>query len=246
MQTQYPNLEKIRELLATAEDARKPASYARTFEKTFEGSAGRQWILENYEQDLWTLDAETWRALKASAVKRLMRNKGKDWEPLFDILSEAKGYAYLKALGCADIQMIPTSYDYKTPDLKAMLNGGLVLCEVKTINMSDDARTVRDIDPGSPARDCLAEDFLRGKLTWTLRAAKAQLDAVALPAVRRLVYLVFTPDESLDGYADDYALQLKAFVKTLPMGGVEVEVFQFPQHRSGAPQSIQTASAHRA
>lgn len=235
MQTQYPTLERIRELLAAAEDARKPASYARNFEKAFAASPGRQRILTNYEQDLWALDAETWRALKVSAVKRLMRNKGKDWEPLCDMLSEAKGYTYLKALGCADIQMIPTSYDYKTPDMRATLNGGLVLCEVKTINMSDDARTVRDVDPGSSAGGYLAEEFLRGKLTWTLRAAKAQLDAVALPAVRKLVYLVFTPDESLEGYADDYAPQLKTFLKALPMGGVEVEIFQFPQHCSGTP-----------
>lgn len=235
MQTQYPNLERIRELLAAAEDARKPASYARNFEKAFGASAGRQRILANYEQDLWALDAQTWRALTASAAKRLMRNKGKDWEPLFDMLSEAKGYAYLKALGCTDIQMIPTSYDYKTPDLRATLSGSLVLCEVKTINMSDDARTVRDVDPDSPAGGYLTEEFLRGKLTWTLRAAKAQLDAFALPAVRKLIYLVFTPDESLDGYADDYAPQLKRFLKTLSMGGVEVEIFQFSQHRSGTP-----------
>ncbi len=218
-------LERVRELVAAAEDARKPASYARNFDGFLAANEINRAILADYERDLSLLDDGAWRALKTSAIKRLIRNKKKRWEPLFDILSEAKGYAHLRALGCADIQMIPPSYDFKTPDLKAELDGDLVLCEVKTINMSDDARTVRAID--SPSSGRLAEKFLSGKLTWTLRAAKAQLDAFPLRAARKLVYLVFTPDESLDEYAGDYSLQLKAFLAHFPLEDVEVEIFQF-------------------
>lgn len=229
MDARRPNLERVRELLAAAEDARRPASYARTFDKALAAVAIRQKILADYERDLSILDAEAWRALKTSAIKRLIRNKKKDWEPLFDMLSEAKAYAYLAALGCTDIQMIPPSYDAKTPDLRAELNGALLLCEVKTINMSNDERVTRADNGVPPSGGRLSEKFLAGKLTWTLRAAKAQLDAFPSPAGHRLIYLVFNPDESLAGYADDYAPQLKAFLSGVPLEGVDVEIFQFPR-----------------
>jgi hypothetical protein len=222
MDAPHSRLERVRTLIAAAEDARRPNSYARHFDGFVAASAIQRQILADYERDLLALDGETWAAMKAGALKRLLRNKAKGWEPLFDMLSEAKACTYLTALGCTNIHMIPPSYDYKTPDLKAELNGGLVLCEVKTINMSDDARVVRGAGPA-----LLSQDFLNGKLTWTLRAAKAQLDAVASSAARKIVYLVFNPDESLDGYDDDYACQLAAFLKALDLNDVEVEVFQF-------------------
>lgn len=220
-------LERIRELLASAEDARRTTSYASSFAASAAIHPIKPEILADYEQDLLRLDALSWRVLKAAATKRLIRNKKRGWEPLFGILNEAKAHAYLTALGCTDIEIIPPSYDYKTPDLKAELNGGLVLCEVKTINLSDDERTIRPADPASPSRGSLTEEFLLGKFTRTLRAAKAQLDAFPSPAARKLVYVVFIPDESLDEYAGDHSLQLRAFLKQSPLEGVEVELFQF-------------------
>ncbi|MCA0201227.1 MAG: hypothetical protein LCH56_10350 [Proteobacteria bacterium] len=214
--------DRVKELVGAAQDARQPNSYARTFDSFVAASMVAREILAVYEQDLAILDDDAWRAMKAAAAKRLVRNKAKGWEPLFDLLNEAKAYGYLRALGCANIQMIPPSYDRKTPDLKAEIDGGLLLCEVKTINMSDDERTVRDAGPVS-----LSEEFMRGKLTWTLRAAKAQLDAFSSTAARKLIYLVFNPDESLHGYADDYSLQLHAFLTASPLEDIDVEIAQF-------------------
>jgi hypothetical protein len=222
-----PELARIRELVAAAQDARRPTSYARDFDGALAANAINPVVLADYERDLLQLDAEARRVLKAAAIKRLIRNKRKGWEPLFDLLSEAKGYAYLAALGCTGIQIVPSSYDYKTPDLKAELNGRLVLCEVKTINMSDDGRTVCDGDGTSRSGRCLSEEFLAGKLTWTLRAAKAQLDGFPSSAARKIAYVVFNPDESLHDYADDYSLQLQAFLRASPLEGIEVEIFQF-------------------
>jgi hypothetical protein len=225
---EYPKLERMRELIAAAADARKPDSFARNFDSSLAANPIKRKILADYEQNLLTLDAESWGLLKAEAVKRLIRNKRKGWEPLFDTLNEAKGYAYLISLGCTEVQMIPRSYEYKTPDLRAELNGGVVLCEVKTINMSDDERTIRVAGGASHTSACLSEKFLLGKLTWTLREAKAQLDAFPSPAARKLIYLIFNPDDSLNEYADDYSFQLRAFLKQFPIDGVEVEIFQFP------------------
>ncbi len=220
---QHAKLERLRALIASAQDARRPTSYTSHFEGAVAANTLRPEILTGYEQDLLMLDVEAWRQLKASAVKRLIHNNRRGWEPLFGILNEAKGYAYLTALGCTDIKMIPHSYECKRPDFSAALNGALVLCEVKTIHMSDDARTIRPDTSASRSKRCLSEDFLLGKLTRTLRAAKAQLDAFPSSTARKLIYVVFNPDESLHEYADDYSLQLRAFLKESSVEGVEVE-----------------------
>lgn len=229
MQIQHPKPERIKELLAAAQDARRPTSYARYFESFAAASAVMQSLLADYEQDLRALDAFSWAALKSAAFKRLIRNPQRGWEPLFGMLNEAKAHAYLTSLGCTCIEMIPPSYDDKAPDLKADLNGALVLCEVKTIHMTNDARITNAADRASQARGALSEDFLRGKLTRTLRAAKAQLDAYPSTAARKMVYVVFTPDESCDERAGDDSVQLTAFLKAGPLAGVEVEIFQFPR-----------------
>lgn len=225
---QHPEFERVRELVEAAEDARRPTSFARQFDSALATNALQPTILTNYAQDLARLDPVSWRALKAAAVKRLIRNKAKGWEPLFDILSEAKGAAYLAALGCTAIQLIPPSYDYKTPDLRADLNGGLVLCEVKTINMANDERTICTDNGASQSSRRLSEKFLNEKFTWILRAAQAQLDGFAASPARKIVYVVFNPDEALHEYADDHSPQLKAFLNAFPLGGVEVKIFQFP------------------
>jgi len=216
MQVQPPNLDRIKELLTAAQDARRSSSYARHFQNFAAENPLMRSLLAGYEQDLLTLDASAWAVLKAAAVKRLIRNPQRGWEPLFGILNEAKAYAFLASLGGAGIQMIPPSYDDKAPDLRADVNGVLVLCEVKTIHMRDDARA-------------LSDEFLRGKLTRTLRAAKAQLDAYPSAAARKIVYVVLTPDESSHDYADDNSLQLRSFLQAFPLADVEVEIARFPR-----------------
>lgn len=218
-------LERMRELLATAQDARRPASYARAFDQWVATDAITQEAMANYERDLLKLDHESWSVLKAAAFKRLIRNRRNGWDPLFGLLNEAKAYAYLMALGCTDIQTIPHSYDTKSPDLRAQLKGRLVLCEVKTINIRDDERTIRVTD-GAQSTRSLSQEFLRGKLTRTLHAAKGQLDAFPSAMARKIVYVVFNPDKSLNEYVLDHALQIRDFLNESPIEGVEVSVTQ--------------------
>lgn len=218
----------MRALVAAAQDARRHTSYASNFDRYVGASAARRQILPDYERDLLTLDAETWRAVKADAFKRLIRNPKNGWDPLFGILNEAKAYASLAARGCSAIQMIPHSYDYKTPDMRAQSEGRLVLCEVKTITLSDDARTICAADDATRHRRSLSDHFLHGKLTRALHDAKAQLDAVPSAAARKIVYVVLHPDESLADCAAAHSVQLQTFLKESPVPGVEVEFFLFP------------------
>ena len=60
------------------------------------------------------------------------------WQQLFDILNQARAYNYLKTLGCSNILFIPRADNQalRTPDIEAILGSDRVLCEVKTINIS--------------------------------------------------------------------------------------------------------------
>lgn len=212
-------LPRIRALIAAAQDARRHTSFASHFKSSVESDPARLKILRDYELDLTDLDDAAWQALATDAVKRLIRNKRRGWAQLFDTLNETKGYAHLKSLGCTDIAFVPHTYVQPSPDLMAMCGGQQVLCEVKTIGISDDAQTA----PGE-----LAEEFLRSKFTRIIEEAKAQMESIGAEGARKIVCIVFHPDEALNEYAGQYALQIEAFLARMTRVRVEVKVFTFP------------------
>ena len=225
-------LARIRELIATAEDARKRDSFARLLDKAIQSHLISRQTLEAHEADLGGVDDAAWLSLKAEAVQRLSRIRTRRrWDVLVDFLNEVKGYAYLKTLGCTEISFVARTYDRKSPDLTGMLAGRRVLCEVKTLMVSE-----------TP----LSDDFLIGKLTLinkltrTIAEAKAQLDEFGESDSkqgrdskqgndRKIIILVFR-DGSRDGDPAPCAAQLDAFlgqdiVRDLA-AGVEVTVFE--------------------
>ena len=131
----------------------------------------------------------------------LTRTRKNGWGPLFDALNEVKGYKHLKHLGCVDIAFITPSYAQKSPDLVGHINGRKVLCEVKTINVSEGE---------------LPETFFSEKVTNIIVKAKAQLDAFD-QAARKIVYLVFHSDDV------DHSKHVAAFLRSRPVDGVEIE-----------------------
>jgi hypothetical protein len=194
-------LTRIRAILAITGDARSRSSFSRVFEAALKSDPSRHEILRGYEQDLAELDEAASEALKTGAARRLTRTKKNGWGPLFDALNEVKGYKHLKQLGCCDIAFIAPSYAQKSPDLAGDLNGARVLCEVKTIHISEGE---------------LPEQFFSEKVTNIIVKAKAQLDAFDITA-RKVVYLVFHSDDA------DHGKHVAAFLRSPPVDGVEIE-----------------------
>jgi hypothetical protein len=118
---------------------------------------------------------------------------------LFDVLSEARGFGYLQSIDCTAVHFIKR-IGGKTPDLGGVRNGGQVLCEVKTINISqDEGERRRDLTQGgvidSNTSLHLGENFLR-KLSATLEHAVEQLDGVEPERRgRRLAFVVVHFDD---------------------------------------------------
>jgi hypothetical protein len=67
------------------------------------------------------------------------KDKARVLQPLYNTLNEAKGHNHLTRIGCANVHFIPESAieGQKTPDLGADAQGRKVLCDIKTINISD-------------------------------------------------------------------------------------------------------------
>ena len=145
--TQSPFAEifpRLYELKAAVPDASHPDEYFQSFEERLEQSEHVRHQYMKYERPLRVLDPEAWRDLKERAAPLTMRRDPKrGWQMLFDTLNEGLGYAYLHSIGCTNIAFVQRD-SKKTPDLRATYDERRVLCEVKTINVSQDEADRRE------------------------------------------------------------------------------------------------------
>jgi hypothetical protein len=131
-------------------------------------------------------------------------------QPLFNILNQAKACNYLKRSGCTDIAFIPPSCvkGKRTPDIKAELNLTPVLCEVKTINISESEADRRLSGGVGSSMDRLQDGFFK-KLVSDLVQAKDQMLAYDHgAAAQKIAYVIVNFDDSLHEYADRYQAQI--------------------------------------
>jgi hypothetical protein len=176
-------LPRVFQLKDTLDDPKNPTAYFQNFEESLRQNDQKLEAFRRVEAFLSVLDDDAWTTVKDAASGHLVRpsaNKGRGWQSLFDILSEARAYAYLRNIGCSEIHFIARA-DQPTPDLEARIADRRVLCEVKTINISDDeAGRRRRVYSGTPVASKtpteLGPQYLF-KLSKTLTNAVRQLDA---------------------------------------------------------------------
>jgi hypothetical protein len=144
------------------------------------------------------------------------------WSQFFDTLNEARGYRYLKATGCSGVRFI-TCEAGETPDLEADLEGARILCEVKTINISDEEANARVSDNKViTSRVDLEEGFFR-KLAKVIQKAEQQMDAYGPKlGTRKIVYLVVNFDDLLGDCKERFFAQLDRHLIENPVPGVEL------------------------
>lgn len=175
---------------------------------------------KDIETDLAALDEGTWNNWKLEAIKRFKASPHiyRGWQTAFDILNEAKAYRFLKEIGCNNINFIRKS-KYKTPDLKGTLNGQKILCEVKTINRSKDAREAETKSLAYSTTDRLTEQFF-GKISKTIKLADEQMSSYCQDTMTlRITYLILNFDDPLHEYAPEYIEQLRSRLPSIcPQG----------------------------
>ena len=146
------------------------------------------------------------------------------WQALRDKLNEAKGYNHLVELGCTNVRFIPVSSveNQRTPDVQGILAGMSVLCEVKTINISEVEAIQRTNGAARSINLQLKDGFFR-KLKSDIKTAAAQMAAYdADNSARRIVYVVVNFDDNLHEYAAEYSAQIDTFVAANPVPSAEV------------------------
>jgi ribosomal protein L30 len=207
---EFPRIYELRALLPRElpEGVRFPA-----LDNTIYEFPPKRKFLQSVERDLEKLDPLAWGALKAKVPALLKKHPTRVWEPLYDTLNEAKGYNYLARIGCSDVHFIATAEGVKTPDLAAMSpEGRRVLCDVKTINISDvEVRRRRQGDAGA-STDQLEDGFFR-KLLSDLAHAKTQMLAHDPDiSTKRIAYVIVNFDDNLHEYVDQYRTQIDHFM----------------------------------
>lgn len=218
-----PRIYELRDLLS---DPPPTGAYFRDLDRTLSEWPQKLKQYRDIEADLQSLDDAAWSYLKGELAPLLTtKHETRGWQQLFDKLNQAKAYGYLAREGCRDIRFIPESkvIGQRTPDLEAVTCGRKVLCEVKTINVSDDeANRFHNND----VRDTVYElpDGFFLKLSCTLDSAVAQMRAYCPESgTRRIAYIIVNFDDRLHEYADHYQKQIAQFLEG--KGPLELEVF---------------------
>jgi hypothetical protein len=201
-----------------------PGPYFRNFEQSLSEIRQKLKQFRDVEADLQGLDAEAWAFLKSEVAPLLKaKHPTRGWQFLFDKLNQAKAYNYLKGEGYPNVRFIPPSAvpGQQTPDLEA--DG--VLCEVKTINVSDAEANRRHSGGVGSVADQLDEGFFR-KLSSDLKKAKAQMVSYdGGVGSKHIVYIIANFDDSLHEYADRYQRQIDHYVAGDVVPGLQLVIF---------------------
>src|ERR1700730_672928 len=188
---------RVSELVDAVKNPATPEAYFKNFEKSLVDPSPadpfydqKKQFFQDIGKDLRGLSPCAWSHLKGELVKTLeIGNKYRGWQPLFDKLNQAKAYNHLSSIGCTNIEFIQETRR-KTTDLYAYIGDQVLLCEVKTINISYDEARYRTEHSVRTIKAYL-ENLFFGKLKSTLMAAKDQMVAYRSEKnVRRLVYVV--------------------------------------------------------
>ena len=241
-------LSRVLELKETLSDPANADAYFQNFKESLQANSQKLAAFRKIEAVLSVLDAGAWTTLKNTASAHLTRpstNKGRGWQSLFDVLSEARGYAYLHSIGCSDIRFIGRA-DHRTPDIEASHEGRRVLCEVKAINISDDeAGRRRRVFSGTPvASETSTEPGVQylAKLSKTLANAVRQLDSSDPErTARRIVFCVLHFDDWVGDYYPAYLREIDAHLLTHPVEGAEL-VFFLPNNLFGRSFEMRAAT----
>ena len=219
-------LSRVYELLDLVEDPSAPSAYVQDFDNSIRNEPLKKQVWLAREQELQGLDPASWEFLKKEVRPHLTKRdpKGRGWQQLITILNQAAAYNFLRVIGYSKVQFIPraTQTRAETPDLQGELGCLKVLCEVKTINVSDDEAVARQNATTRTRADRLEPGFFE-KLMSDLKKAKAQMDAYDDGTnARRIAYIVINFDDLLGEYKELYYRQIDRYLAENLVPGIEV------------------------
>lgn len=217
---------RVYELQDLIYDRSAPAAYFQNFDESVHEYPEKRKTWLGREKVLQRLDQQSWKFLKDEAKPYLTSRdtSGRGHQQLISILNQAFAYTYLIDEGCSDVAFIPRSEvpGRETPDLKGRLNNRKVLCEVKSIGISDDEAIRRQNGGAGSTKNALGMGFLN-KLTSNLRKAKCQMAAYdSSNEIMRIAFIVPDFDDLLGEYKAEYFRQIDQHLAVERTEGIDV------------------------
>jgi hypothetical protein len=219
-----PELPLLYELKDCITDPASPDAYFQHFDKNVSSSTHVLELYQRWEWALQALDGESWEQLKTEIIPRLIqRDKARGWQQLFDTMGEARAYRYLRAIGCTGVRFIPRSRKKRTPDLEGTLPSVHLLCEVKTINPSNQEIEIRTNPPTVRSLPIQLTDQFLKKLSSTIDGAKNQLQSHDPERkARHLIYLNINFDDFFAECKEQYFSEIDGYLSNAPVAAVEI------------------------
>lgn len=215
---------RVYELLDLIDDPLNPSAYFQDFDDSVRDEPSKKQVWLSREREFQRLDNESWQFLKKEALQYLkVRDTKRGWQQLITILNQVRAHNYLIDKGCIGVRFIPVSKieGEETPDIEGTLNGTKVVCEVKTVNISDaeaDRRKTRGV--GNTERS-LDQGFFR-KLMCDLLKAESQMKSHGGEDATRIVFVILNFDDFLGEYKAEYYEQIDRYLATQPISSLEI------------------------
>lgn len=232
---EMPRVYELQDLIS---DRFAPNAYFQNFDNSvcLESEKRKTWL--SRERVLQRLDPDAWKFLKSEAKPYLksQNTMGRGHQQLISILNQAFAYNYLIDEGCLHVAFIPPSRTkgQETPDLEGELNKCKILCEVKTVSISDGEAVRRQTDGSGATVDALEIGFFN-KLTSDLCKARSQMEAYDISeGIRRIAFVVLDFDDLLGEYKANYFQQIDQHIAVNPISGIDIvfynqrTAFHFP------------------
>jgi hypothetical protein len=223
---EFPRIYELRDQIETPDS---PNSCLKNLDALLQDAAMRR-AYRPIEDALQELDSVAWESLRKKASECLTKwdeKKGRGQQQLIDILNEGLAYSFLKReVGCSDIHFIPESKKKgeQTPDLEGALGQIKILCEVKTINASEDEVVRRRCGHYRHDKPQLKlEQGFFDKLMNDLTKAKKQMEAYAADKeARHIAYIIPNFDDFWGEYKEDYFQQVDQYLCENIIHGIEI------------------------
>jgi hypothetical protein len=186
-----------------------------------------------YEAALQSLDSAAWEFLKKEVSIYLTKwdeKNARGQQQLIDLLNQAMAYNFLKGTGCSDISFIPRSEinRIETPDLEGRLGHIKVICEVKTINISEDEAFIRremflSCCPRCDQPQRKLEQGFFNKLKHNITKAINQIEVYAAGnETRDIVYIITNYDDFWGERKEEYYQQIDEYLCDNIIQGIEI------------------------
>lgn len=220
---EMPRVYELRDLI---DDPSASCAYFQDFDDSIRDDPSKKNFWLAREREFQRLDPDSWQLLKSEAAPHLTTRclNGRGWQQLISILNQARAHNYLIDNGCMRVRFIPRSktQGQKTPDLEGELNGKKVLCEVKTINISEDEVTRRQTGEVMTITNLLETGFFN-KLMSDLYMAKTQMELYdGSICARHIAFVLFNFDDFLAEYKSHYFEQIDRHLGDNPISGIEI------------------------